>query len=244
MSTFYENLLKTTNPKKKSVFPYLWHGISIGTWFILYTAYQYFLFERNEYQIFILFFALTLVIFAVFQQALISKLIKIFPYWFFSDLIGFILGFLYVLFFIWALFTFVLQAGIIITSMKSYLGIGNTIYLMTIVILTTTGFVFFLFTYGFWEIFVNPLIKSHRINEKIKLSMDNVIIIVFSIYSAITLLFSFLLIFNSNMLISTFLSSLAFSYITHSGFKEIYIENSILKPFDNRLLPSNRNFWG
>ena len=104
--------------------------------------------------------------------------------------------------------------------------------------LTTTGIIFFLFTYGVWIWLIKPIQNSSQINNKIKLILENIIIITVSLFASFTLLFALLVVSNSNMFFSTFMSAMCFSLITYSGFKDIYLENSVVKAFKSNAIPN------
>lgn len=223
-------LVRKNVSENKKFLPYAWHGLSVVIWFLLYNSYSYFLSNKNDFFDFTVAFIMSVIILALFQEALVNKLVKIFPFWLITVIAGFLFGLIYTFVFLGSLLFFPLGAGIVASSFNN-VGYEMSFSLLTIFILTTTGIIFSIFTYGVWAIIIKPIHKSNQINEKGKLVFNNIVITGGSLFVSTTLLFSFLLVFNSNMLISSLLSVVAFSFLTFSGFKDMYFENSISKPF-------------
>ena len=237
MNPTYKNPFSRIKSNNKKSLPYFWHGITLVVWAILYVSYASFLLEKNDVLPFIFAFLCSLVILGLVHEFLINKIIKMFPYWLITDVLGVFSGLFYCLVLFLSLFAVGTVAGIVAFGFKDIIGFRYSIYLLPIFTLTSTGIAFFLLTYGVWISIIKPVQASSHVNDKIKLIFDNIIIITVSLFASFTLLFALLVVSNSNMFFSTFLSSLCFSLITYSGFKDIYFENSVVKAFKSNAIP-------
>ncbi len=210
--------------------PYIWVVTSTIPIILIYLIYYQFLNDQNL-PTFLLGVIVSFLILIVLQELIVSKYIKMFPYWTFSLTLGIALGLLWSLLFIGSLFVIVVQSGALALNLKPYIGSSASAVLTIIVIPTSVSLVFLIFTYIIWYRVVKPLHKSSKLSEKNKILFEAIVAIVVSVFSSLSIYVALFIISLSNSLLAFIISSLVFSYMTFAGFKEVYSENIFFNVF-------------
>lgn len=221
-------------PRKSALnkFTYLiWYGASTLSIFLIYLVYTLYLQNKNI-PLFLLGIIISLMLLILLQEIIISKYMKMFPYWAFTLITGIFLGFLWSILFIGTLIYMVIQSGIFATSLKPTFGKNISLILSIVIMPFTTALIFVIFTYGLWHKVVKPIHKSSKLSEKHKLLFEGIIAIVVSVFSALSIYVALIILLFSNSMVAFIISAFVFSYMTFSGFKEIYSENAFFGVFE------------
>ena len=208
----------------------IWYFLSIFSWSsLLFFAHE----QYGKIDILLLITVMIGVVFliGILQNISIHGLLGIYPYWIIIVVLGFLGGFIWIIMFLGSLFGIMLGSAILTTSLANIVGETISTTLTIFVIPTTYSLVFLVFTYGIWYKFLKPMHNSNRMTERSKLLLEGIVAIAVSLFISLSLYVAFSVIFASNFLIATLLSSLPFSILSYSGFKEIYEENAIFNVF-------------
>jgi hypothetical protein len=206
---------------------FLWYIGTIFSWSILY-----FTFLELTISIDIVIFPLVTIgcIFLIgfLQGLIVNRMINILKYWILIVIFGFIFGIVWMIAFLGTLFLIVTFSTFFVDSLE----IGNlSTILVSFVIPITYGLVFVAFTYGVWYKIIKPIHESNRLNEKKKLLLEGSVAIAVSLYIALSLNVVSLIAFAGNFVIACILSAFTFSFLSYSGFKEIFDMNLIFNIF-------------
>ena len=226
---------KTKLQNDKIIYPF-WYITSTLSLSLIYLFYNYYLHNSNI-DFLILGVIISIFLVVIFQELAVKKHLDMFPYWAIILISGIILGCIFCLMFVGSLFYFVYQSSIFTASLSDKYGKNVSLILSVVLIPTVAAVIFVLFTYVLWFQVVKPIHNSSKLSEKNKLLFEGIISISVAVFVSLTLYVGLLIILFNNSLVAYLISAFAFSYLSFSGFKEVYAENAffgvfLIKDFD------------
>lgn len=230
---------KNLDKSRQPFFQIIWHLISFIIWIAFYLVDSRFASSNNMSDF--LYFILVIVVYALLQEILVNRLIKIYPYWAIIIISGIFLGAVFTIVFLVTLFSVALGVSIVTANILNSPGNKTQGVILSALLIPTSGaVVLILFIYILWYRIAKPIHNSDKLDERKKFIFEGIIHFAVAFYLGATLIFAFLVIFSSNMLIASFLTFIALSIGTFSSFRELYQENMMHKGFEikqNIILP-------
>ncbi len=211
--------------------PFIWYAFTTISIFLadpLLTIYN----DTHNQIYLILGIILPIILVIVIQEIIAGRYLKIFPYWTLILIVGLILGTICSILFIGIILFSVLYTSNYATTLSPVIGKDSSIFLTVIASLLTPGIMFAILIYIFWYRIVKPLHSSAKLKEKNKILLEGFVAVIVSVIISISMYAAVLILSFSNVTIAVLFGSLTFSYLTFSGFNEIFTENKFLHVFE------------